>query len=995
MLRKILCLLLAAALLLSLAGCFLKKEEAPEESRRPAKTTEATEETEAPLSPEELLAEELKDEGTESGYKNAYRELTVKTSTAVEEDMYYRYQQNYEGLPVYGRNLVCVVEGEDERLVTGNVRDIAPGLNTTPQLSAADAEAAATACLLQQFGQDSAVSCAMLNPAGLCVFNLGTETDHLAYEMTVLCQKGQAVDFCEVLVDAHSGEILRCESQVLMNTIAADGQLEHYPAVPVEEIPDLGYSYLSDSERKIVAMKSVNQEADVSWWQRSYEVYPWNEITDLENERYVIWKTESGAPDPDALDAYMNVQRAYDYFDQVLQNPSTDGKGMSTIRVQTNFDQLRSESNNDRDNMRNNAFSCSYESNGQLWTLIGVGINPNGPTLSVYLDVMAHEYTHGVDQLHCAMVNKGETGAIKEGLADIFGELVEAWYWNRDPDWYHGPNRCIYDPSVTENPSAMYGKYWKDPTDSHDNGYVHRNSTVISHAAYLMWLGGENRDESKRLSTLELGKLWYRAMLKLPTDCSFSQLRTYVLQAAYSMALTDDQRLGVYEAFQAVGIYGPSMVDFKVGENSSLLVYGFDSQPFGGYTMEIQGESYVGDFEAWWQALLGGDYRLALELFLDIEPYYESRRVEEAGAIPLGLPHGSYEITLSEIENPSNSASFRLYCGYEGEELVEISTDFGKKPDYLREAELYNAYLLNGGYEEVGPESDYLDVATDYTIESCLADLDGDGTAELLLRLTNAIYGGVRGPEAFFGYFDIIDGVVTLVDTIYYGGGSLGGTKMDVFYDTQTGEHFLCYTGSYYLGSAMANVFLEIVKNGETLHTIGLSSYALNADTLQDEVDAEIANVQAETDLYEIIDDRFYCYRVDGEYVSSQTYEEYRNRFVTPEDYHYRLRRTVYDRPAITGDMDPTLLGTWHCTVDSGSITYVFREDGSVDMDFAAAAAGGDSDTLSGAFTITNGQLYIYYLHTEQVFNYRIDGDKLFLEFLDGDDVEHYTFTKE
>lgn len=109
-----------------------------------------------------------------------------------------------------------------------------------------------------------------------------------------------------------------------------------------------------------------------------------------------------------------------------------------------------------------------------------------------------------------------------------------------------------------------------------DWGYVHNNSTAISHAAYLMY-NGINGTGSKKLSSEELAELWYRAILVMPANCDFYTCRQLVELTATSMELTTDQIACVSEAFDAVGITGAAKESFAalydLALDSTLSVY--------------------------------------------------------------------------------------------------------------------------------------------------------------------------------------------------------------------------------------------------------------------------------------------------------------------------------------------------------------------------------------------------------------------------------------
>ena len=70
------------------------------------------------------------------GYENALSELTEKSTNTIDGDNYYRLQQNYKGIPVYGRTVVCSTD-EDGNVTsfTGNVQDITTEINLTPTIT--------------------------------------------------------------------------------------------------------------------------------------------------------------------------------------------------------------------------------------------------------------------------------------------------------------------------------------------------------------------------------------------------------------------------------------------------------------------------------------------------------------------------------------------------------------------------------------------------------------------------------------------------------------------------------------------------------------------------------------------------------------------------------------------------------------------------------------------------------------------------------------------
>ena len=74
------------------------------------------------------------------GYENALSDLTEKSTTVIDGDSYYRLQQNYQGIPVYGKTVVCVTDENNQVMsITGDVVDVDGHIDMTPSISKDDA----------------------------------------------------------------------------------------------------------------------------------------------------------------------------------------------------------------------------------------------------------------------------------------------------------------------------------------------------------------------------------------------------------------------------------------------------------------------------------------------------------------------------------------------------------------------------------------------------------------------------------------------------------------------------------------------------------------------------------------------------------------------------------------------------------------------------------------------------------------------------------------
>lgn len=168
------------------------------------------------------------------------------------------------------------------------------------------------------------------------------------------------------------------------------------------------------------------------------------------------------------------------------------------------------------------------------------------------IDLLAHEYMHRVEQSKVGLLYRGEPGTIMEAYSDVFGEVVEAGITGRRPDWVHNGVRDLVHPTVHGYPEVYKGQYYVSNVTA-DNGAVHKNSTVLGHAAYLMY-NGIDGTSSKRIDTQTLAKLWLKAMDKFNARETLPQCAAAIFETAQDMDLTRSQVNCVAEAFKAAGL---------------------------------------------------------------------------------------------------------------------------------------------------------------------------------------------------------------------------------------------------------------------------------------------------------------------------------------------------------------------------------------------------------------------------------------------------------
>jgi Zn-dependent metalloprotease len=250
-----------------------------------------------------------------------------------------------------------------------------------------------------------------------------------------------------------------------------------------------------------------------------------------------------GAAAGAAVDAHAYVAAAYDYFLAVHGRAGWDGRA-GAIHTTVHF---------------GHRFDRAFFNGRQL--VFGDGDGAALSPLSAALEVVAHEYTHGVT-FHAAHLGaQGENGALNEAIADIFACLI-SYGATRGRNWQIGetlfhpngrprPLRDLAHPADSGNPSSLDEYVVTDE----DRGGVHLNSTILSHAAYLMAEGGTHARSHVHVSALgteAAGRLWFRALTRyLASSAGFADAADATLAAARDLGSGEPS---VREAWIAVGL---------------------------------------------------------------------------------------------------------------------------------------------------------------------------------------------------------------------------------------------------------------------------------------------------------------------------------------------------------------------------------------------------------------------------------------------------------
>ena len=200
-------------------------------------------------------------------------------------------------------------------------------------------------------------------------------------------------------------------------------------------------------------------------------------------------------------------------------------------------------------------------------------------SLAGALDVAAHELGHGVVSNTANLEYYGQSGAINESYADIFGAMVDRDDWRIGEDITRtsfSPSGALRDMADPHNGGTSLSQpYWQPKTvsemytGSQDNGGVHINSGIGNHAYYLY---------ATAVTKQKAEQVFYKALTDYLTMTSkFIDFRIAVVQAAtdlYGASSTEVTKAG--EAFTAVGIQQEEQIekyqDYSVNDGQEYLL---------------------------------------------------------------------------------------------------------------------------------------------------------------------------------------------------------------------------------------------------------------------------------------------------------------------------------------------------------------------------------------------------------------------------------------
>jgi len=305
--------------------------------------------------------------------------------------------------------------------------------------------------------------------------------------------------------------------------------------------------------------------------------------------------------------AYDNAGVTYDYFKERFTYDGMNNAGVTANLIANSTFVFGSQSGYLQTGQNSLFANLNFGDGEKPYVYLGTGptLNPNRTdSHSHAIDIVAHEWTHGV--LHYRSIGplgyNGQTGAINEGLSDVFGAMTERKKKNNVTDanvWLMGETTGTVIRSMAA-PNTGAGQFDYFPGYNPATHGPHAGATIVGLAFNLLCAGGTHPNPSGKpgVNVPGIGEsaaeqaFFHALRYSIPSGASFQSTKHAIAQSGGSLS-GELTRNAVYFAFDAVGVpYGPGnlrAVNIStrawVGTGSDVMIAGFvisgvGSKPF-------------------------------------------------------------------------------------------------------------------------------------------------------------------------------------------------------------------------------------------------------------------------------------------------------------------------------------------------------------------------------------------------------------------------------
>jgi Zn-dependent metalloprotease len=392
-----------------------------------------------------------------------------------------RMAQVYKGLPVFGYQLVVHLDPQNQVAAVNGHFRPDIDLDTMPKIMQADAEQLALDDLL----------------------NAQLEPD----------QRSRV-----------KATILREKTQLMIHVDRADQPRLTWYVTIMTDSPLGQWRYFVNARRAQV----VHQFDSIAHGKRRM-TYTADNSTDTPG-RLLIDEGERSR-DAIAQAAHDGAGKVYDYYFNTFKRDGIDDQGspmVSTVHYGSDPEDAENAA------WIGEAQQMIYGDGGKIFKPLPYG-----------LDVVGHEFTHGIIDNTASLIYEGQSGALNESYADVFGALIDRSNWTigeaviKSPPFplrflrsLEDPNGRgsydIRDPLRSVGQPAHMNEYADLPyTRKGDNGGVHVNSGIPNLAAFLI---------ARAIGPEKMEQIYYRTLTQyLSPNSDFADAVRATIRAAQDL----------------------------------------------------------------------------------------------------------------------------------------------------------------------------------------------------------------------------------------------------------------------------------------------------------------------------------------------------------------------------------------------------------------------------------------------------------------------------
>ncbi len=454
-------------------------------------------------------------------------EVRVREDTMIPGRHHERLAQMHRGVPVFGGVLLRQTDDAGALTVFGTYYE-GIDVDIHPDLAAREIEARVAARGGRPAGSRGGPE--------LVVFPLDAGGYRLAWRVRAFYD--EPFDIRQTVYDASTGEILLDYRDIQTQTAGiGTGVLGDRKKVSVA--PG-GQGFAASDRLRPPSIQTYDFRFNVGRLIRFLNLGP----TDL-TAADLATDADNDWTDGAVVDAHAYAGYTYDYYYRRFGRRGLDDANvtMHSITHAISRDEWRYYSS---DTVGTFFANAAYLGEGVMY--YGDGLPPSVTLGGLHwnytsggLDVVAHELSHGVSDYSAGLVYEGHSGALSEAFSDIMGVSAEFFAQPDRADYLIGEDvatpgalRSIQNPKQYGDPDHQID-FYNGPLD---NGGVHYNSTIASHAFYLSVEGGRHRmgavvNGVGAANREQIERIWYRAMTYLFTPrIHFCEARTATLRSA-------------------------------------------------------------------------------------------------------------------------------------------------------------------------------------------------------------------------------------------------------------------------------------------------------------------------------------------------------------------------------------------------------------------------------------------------------------------------------